>query len=217
MKSQKHTAPVKASTQSFIEIESVRDDILVLKDNSCCILIKCGASNFGLLSDEEQHAMIASYASLLNSLSFPIQVLILSKKMDISLYLDYLKTKMENLTQDVLRARLSDYRDFIKNTVKKNTVLEKGFYIVIPFSPYEMGIKATAGKRYPFEYVVTRAKTTLYPKRDHVLRLLKKIGLGGVVLGEREIVELFYNLYNPLPTGRPLGQVSNYTSVISTR
>lgn len=216
MKPKKPTSPIKASTQSFVEIENVKDDVLMLKDSSCCVVIRSGTTNFGLLSEEEQRSMIYSYAGLLNSLSFPIQILILSKKMDISSYLDYLDVKIAGQLDEVLKQRLISYKEFIKNVIKKNTILEKNFYFVIPFSPLEMGVKASAGKKYGTEYVFTRAKTALYPKRDHMLRLLKKAGLGGVALTEQELVEIFYNLYNPSPSGRKLAPIKNYTAVVST-
>ncbi len=216
MTNKKPTAPVKSSTQNFVEIEAVKDDILMLKDFSCCTIIESGAVNFGLLAEEEQQATIYSYGSLLNSLSFAIQIVILSKRMDISSYLDYLDDKVMSQTDPIFNERLIEYREFIKNIITKNTILEKHFYFVVPFSPLELGLKnATKGKMRK-EYVFARAKTALYPKRDHLLRLLKKTGLGGRALFEQEIVELYYNLYNPSSTGRKLAPVKNYTDVVLT-
>lgn len=211
----KKTAPVKSSTQKFTEIEAVKDDILMMQDYSCCVVIEAGAVNFGLLAEEEQRAMIYSYASLLNSLSFAVQIVILSKRMDISSYLDYLDQKVSSQHDKILHERIVEYQNFIKSIVKKNTILEKNFYFVVPFSHLEMGIKPGKGKLNK-EYVFTRAKTALYPKRDHLLRLLKKTGLGGKALYEQELAELFYNLYNPSATGAKLAPIKNYTDVILT-
>lgn len=216
MTQKKPTAPVKSSTQNFVEIEAAKDDILMLKDLSCCTIIEAGAVNFGLLAEEEQQATIYSYGSLLSSLSFAIQIVILSKKMDISSYLDYLDEKVKSQTDSFLNSQLIEYREFIKNIVTKNTILEKNFYFVIPFSPLEMGVTAATKGKIRKEYVFARAKTALYPKRDHLLRLLKKTGLGGRVLFEQEIVELYYNLYNPSATGRKLAPVKNYTDIVLT-
>lgn len=211
----KKTAPVKSSTQKFTEIEAVKDDILMSQDYSCCVVIEAGAVNFGLLAEEEQRAMIYSYASLLNSLSFAVQIVILSKRMDISSYLDYLDQKVSSQHDKVLHERIVEYQSFIKSIVKKNTILEKNFYFVVPFSTLELGLKSGKGKMNK-EYVFTRAKTALYPKRDHLLRLLKKTGLGGKALYEQELAELFYNLYNPSSTGTKLAPLKNYTDVILT-
>jgi hypothetical protein len=216
MKAKKPTSPIKTSTQSFIEIEAVKDDIIMLKDYSCCLIIQSGTTNFGLLSQEEQNSMIYSYSSLLNSLSFPIQILILSKRMDVSSYFDYLDIKIKEQTNQKIKEGLIHYQEFIKNIVKKNTILEKKFYFVIPFSPLEMGITSTAKTSLNKEYVIVRAKTSLYPKKDHLLRLLKRAGLGGRVLLEQEIVELFYNLYNPSTIGKKLAPISSYTDIVLT-
>ncbi|MCS6956585.1 MAG: hypothetical protein NZM02_01935 [Patescibacteria group bacterium] len=213
----KPTSPVKASTQSFIEIEEIRDDIVLLKDYSAVAVIEVGAVNFWLLSQEEQMSMIYAYSNLLNSLSFPIQILILSKKMDISSYLDYLETKINSQNNPLLKNQLVNYREFIKNIVKKNIVLEKRFFFVVPFSPLELGISGANPSSLNKEYVISRAKTSLYPKRDNLLRLLAKIGLQASVLQAQELAELFYNLYNPSSTGRKLGPIESYTDVIITQ
>jgi type IV secretory pathway VirB4 component len=214
MSIQKPTSPVKATTQQFIEIEEIQDDVVLLKDYSAVLVIEISAVNFWLLSSEEQMSIIYAYGSLLNSLSFPLQILILSKKMDISSYLDYLDQRIAKTSDEIFKTRLKSYKEFIKNIVKKNTVLEKRFFFVIPFSPLELGISGVNTSYLKKDYVLSRAKTSLYPKRDHLLRLLAKIGLSGKVLQKQEITELFYNLYNPSPTGRPLAPVESYTDVV---
>jgi len=213
---QKPISPVKATTQQFIEIEEIQDDIILMKDYSAALVIEVSAVNFWLLSSEEQMSMIYAYASLLNSLSFPLQILILSKKMDISSYLDYLDHRINKMTEPILKNRLQSYKEFIKNIVKKNTVLEKRFFFVISFSPLELGISGVNASSLKKDYVLSRAKTSLYPKRDHLLRLLAKIGLTGTVLQKQQLVELFYNLYNPSATGKSLAPIESYTDVVLT-
>lgn len=210
----KPTSPVKASTQSFIEIEEIKDDIVLMKDFSAAAVIEVGAVNFWLLSTEEQSSMIYSYSELLNSLSFPVQVLILSKKIDVSTYLDYLEEKINKQSVDILKKRVVGYREFIKSVIKINSVLEKRFFFVVPFSPLEMGVNGANPGSLNKEYVFTRAKTALYPKRDNLLRLITKIGLKGSILQRQELTELYYNLYNPSATGRKLAPIESYTDVI---
>ena len=214
MPTTKPTSPVKASTQSFIEIEEIKDDVVLMKDFSAAAVIEVGAVNFWLLSTEEQSSMIYAYSELLNSLSFPIQILILSKKIDVSTYLDYLEDKINKQTADILKKRMVGYREFIKSVIKINTVLEKRFFFVVPFSPLEMGISGANPGSLNKEYVFTRAKTALYPKRDNLLRLITKIGLKGTILQRQELTELYYNLYNPSATGRRLAPIESYTDVI---
>ncbi len=205
----------KAATQEFVEIEDIWEDIVMLKDYSCFNIIEVGAINYWFLSQEEQESVIYSFAEFLNSLSFPVQICILSKKMDISSYLEYLNQKIREQKQEGLKKLLEDYKKFIKDIVKQNTVLEKRFFVVIPFSPLELGLKSIKGKlKKPF--VFQRAKVSLAPKRDHILRLLSKMGLRGSVLPKQEIVELFHNIYNPSRTGVKFAPVDSYTEVIQT-
>ncbi len=210
----KPTSPVKASTQSFIEIEEIKDDVVLMKDFSAATVVEVGAVNFWLLSTEEQSSMIYAYSGLLNSLSFPIQILIISKKIDVSTYLDYLEEKINKQAVDILKKRMVGYREFIKSIIKINTVLEKRFFFVVPFSPLEMGVSGASPNSLNKEYVFTRAKTALYPKRDNLLRLITKIGLNGSVLQRQELTELYYNLYNPSATGRRLAPIESYTDVV---
>jgi hypothetical protein len=214
MPTTKPTSPVKASTQSFIEIEEIKDDIVLMKDFSAAAVIEVGAVNFWLLSTEEQSSMIYAYSELLNSLSFPVQILILSKKIDVSTYLDYLEDKINKQSVDILKKRMIAYREFIKSVIKINTVLEKRFFFIVPFSPLEMGVSGANPGSLNKEYVFTRAKTALYPKRDNLLRLITKIGLRGSILQRQELTELYYNLYNPSATGRKLAPIESYTDVI---
>jgi len=212
----KPTSPIKSSTQHFVEIEDIRDDILLMKDFSACVVIEVGAVNFWLLAAEEQNSIIYAYAGLLNSLSFPVQILILSNKMDISSYMDYLNNQIEKTKNDLIKQRLINYSNFIKTVVKKNTVLEKRFFFIVPFSPLELGVAGANTGSLNKEYVIARAKTSLYPKRDHLIRLLSKTGLRANVMQKQGLTELFYNLYNPSPTGRRLAPVESYTDVVLT-
>lgn len=217
MQRKRATSPVKASTQSFIEIEDIRDDIILMKDYSASIVIEVGAVNFWLLSEDEQAGIITAYGNILNSLSFPVQILILSKRMDISSYLEYLQEKAKQEKDSNLAKHLVNYQNFIKNIVKKNTVLEKRFFFVVPFSPLELGAASVTKRKLNKEYIITRAKTSLYPKRDNLLRLLAKVGLKATPLKEQELTELFHNLYNPSSTGRNLAPLKNYTDIVLTR
>ena len=197
-------APVRASTQEFLEIEDIKDDLVILKDGSVALIIKTSAVNFGLLSEEEQEAIIFAFAAFLNSLSFPIQVLIMSRKMDISSYLDKISRLEENQPSGKIRSQIRKYYQFILGVVKENKVLEKNFYLVIPFSSLELGVKSAIslfptkkGLPFPKEYIISRAKTALYPKRDHILRQLGRMGLKGEQLSTQKLIELFYEIFNP--------------------
>lgn len=209
---------LRATTQEFLEIADIQDDLLILKDGSCALLIQVSAVNFGLLSEEEQEAIIYAYAALLNSLSFPLQIFIFSKRMDISSYLEKIHQEEEKVTSVKVRAQMQKYAEFISQTVKQNRVLEKRFYLIIPFSAIELGVKGAFGtlvgkKTLPFpkNYIVQRAKTSLFPKRDHLLRQLARLGLRGEPLTTQKLVELFYEIYNPQTLGNvKVGEAAGY-------
>lgn len=199
--------PIRSTTQDFIEIEEIKDDLVLNSDGSVAIVIETSAVNFGLLSEEEQDAIIYAYAAFLNSLSFPIQIVIISRKMNISSYLELLAKEQERQQSPKLRNQIARYYEFISSIVKQNLVLEKKFYIVIPFSPLELGVKGAFNifpgkktKRLPFpkEYIYERAKTALFPKRDHILRQLTRTGIRGQQLTTQQLIELFFSLYNAM-------------------
>lgn len=196
--------PIRASTQQFTEIEDVTKNIVLFSDGSCALVISVAAVNFSLLSEKEQEVIIYSYANLLNSLSFPIQILIRSKHKDISAYLHILEEKEKEQKNPKLAKSIHGYRAFIEQTVKEKEVLDKKFYIIIPFSNLELGIssKALLGNRtkglpYQKSYILERALIVLSPKRDHLIRLLSKIGLKAQQLTNDQIIQLFFSVYNP--------------------
>src|SRR3990172_6616505 len=90
---------IRGTTQKFLEIEDIKDDLVILRDGSCCLILQVSAINFGLLSEEEQEAIISAYASLLNSLSFPLRIVIISRRKDISSYLESLRRAEEKTTE----------------------------------------------------------------------------------------------------------------------
>ena len=212
------SAPIRATTQEFLDVEDIVDGIIIHLNGSAALVLETTAVNFGLLSAEEQDGLIYAYASFLNSLSFPLQIIIFSKRMDISSYIEFIAQQESKQQDRLIRERIKTYREFILSTVKENKVLEKKFYLVISFSNLEMGIKdvfSVSGRKkklpFPKDYILSRAKTALYPKRDHIFRQLGRMGLKGKQLNTQELVEFFYNVYNPTLTGEKLGETSGYT------
>lgn len=195
------TIPIKATTQDHLNIEEIQDDLVILKDGSVCLILQTSAVNFGLLSEQEQDATIYAYAGLLNSLTFPIQILVKSQQKDITSYLGLLKKEEEKQKNPLLKNRIQKYRTFIESTVRENNVLDKKFYIIIPFSSLELGLKGAGfkfkkGLPYPKSYILEKAKTALSPKRDHLIRQFNRIGLKITQLKTRQLIELFYKIYN---------------------
>lgn len=199
----------KGSTQSFTEIQDIKEDVVLFKGGSACLIIEVQATNFSLLSQQEQDTKIFAYASFLNSLSFAVQILIRSKKIDISSYITLLNQQAEQSSplhpamseaqNKVLNEQIKLYRDFVGELVKVNTVLDKLFYIAIPFSYLERGVGGAAqiakgGNE--IENFFQSAKPVLHSKADSVLSQLARLGLRAKTLQKEELITLFYNIYN---------------------
>ncbi len=196
--------PIRSSTQQFTEIEDVVQNIMLFVDGSCALILSVTAVNFGLLSEKEQEAIIYAYAGILNSLSFPIQILVRSKHKDITAYLKLLEEKEKEQKNPKLANSIHGYRAFIESTVKEKEVLDKKFYVVIPFSNLELGPSASvlfgskkSGLPYAKSYIIERALIALLSKRDHLQRLLGRLGLRSSQLTNDQLIQLFFSLYNP--------------------
>jgi hypothetical protein len=195
--------PIRSTTQTFTEIETIDRDIVLFVDGSCCLVVSATAVNFGLLSEKEQDSIIYSYAGLLNSLSFPIEILVRTQHKDVTAYLRLLEDQERKQKNPKLSKSIHDYRLFVAATVKEKDVLDKNFYIIIPFSSLELGPSPNVlfgskkkGLPYQKSYVFERALTILNPKRDHIVRLLNKIGLQAHQLTNEQLIKLFFTTYN---------------------
>lgn len=192
---------IHSTTQKFTEIIDIVDDIILLSGNNACSIIEVRATNFALLSLEEQNTKIYSYASLLNSLSFPIEIIIRSKKLDVSSYLKLLDNEAKNTQNEMLASQIKLYRDFVQELVKVNIVLDKNFYICIPYSYLEKGAatvaaNATVKKQSGKNSFIEEARASLHTKLDTIHAQLARLSLGAKTLEKEELVKLYYELYN---------------------
>jgi len=199
-----------AATQEILDIYDIRDDVVILKNGGAAIVLQTTAVNFDLLSEREQDSMIAAYAGLVNSLSFPIQIVIRSKRIDISEYLELLKKAEEGQPNEKLRQQIIGYRKFIEELITQNEVLDKKFYAVIPY-----GSATIAANPGPFDwfidlfnlrskrtnvdvdYVLKKSSSQILPKRDHLIKEFAKVGIKARQLKNEELISLFYDIYNP--------------------
>jgi len=220
----------KASTQEHLDIEDIKDSIVLLKNNAAAAVIQTTAVNFDLLSEVEQDAIIASYSQLLNSLAFPIEVVVRSKKMDISAYLENLVGVENNQTNPYLKEQIKNYRQYVADLISKNEVLDKRFYIVIPYQEISLkpnlslldvllrffGITQKHTVRVNKRYLLDKSKIALEPKIDQIIKQLSRIGIKGRLLSTQELVELFYGIYNPASSReeRIRTEASEYTAPI---
>ncbi len=199
--------PLVASTQNKIPVADVIQDMIIYKNGGAALVLESTSLNFGLLSDMEQQAVIAAYAALLNSFTFPVQIVVRSKRKDISKYIKYLDGMQKKLTNPKLTIIMQDYRRFIIETITKKNVLSKNFYFVIPFTPLELGVtksfiattKRSGALPFPKSYVVNKARVALYPKRDHLMRQAGRLSIQLKQLKNDALIKLLYQTFNPIP------------------
>jgi hypothetical protein len=198
--------PLVSTTQSLFPVLDIEGDIVLFRDGGAAIVMESTSLNFGLLSDEEQYAVISAYAAFINSLSFPIQILVRTQRKDISGYLEFLVQAAPKIQNMKLHGIMQGYIKFLSETIQKKNVLEKKFYVVVPFSPYELGVTKSSfvgivkkQTKIPFsrEYVVKKAEIALFPRRDHLIRQIGRLGLKLRPLSGEEIVELYWDCLNP--------------------
>lgn len=195
------------STQKYVDVEEVRDGVIILKNGSLRAVMMVSSINFDLKASEEQDSIVSQYQSFLNSLDFPIQIVIGSRKLNINPYLDYLKRQEAHITNELLSFQLSEYSNFIKNLAEVSNIMTKYFYVVVPFYPIENVKKgfldaffassnssqSVAKRRELFETY----KNQLWQRVDHVSAGLSGTGVKVTPLKTEELIELLYNTYNP--------------------
>ncbi|SRR5258708_4653713 len=200
------------STQKFTEIQDIIDDIVLLTNGNACTIIEVQASNFALLSDDEQQSKLIAYANLINSLSFPIQILIRNRPVDLSSYIRLLDDEEKkqltqspsNFQQKGIASPIGLYKEFIRQLISVNTVLDKKFYIIISYSYLESGTTATASfvKGNDKNLFLTAAKASLQTKSVSLHSQLARLSLRAETLTKEALVKLFYDIYNPAMEGQ---------------
>lgn len=196
---------IHSTTQDFTEIVDIVDDVVIFKGKNACMVLEVGSVNFFLLSSDEQNARVYGYMSLINSLSFAIQILIISKRIDMGNYLKVLDQKIVTLQNIKLKDHLIMYRQFIEELVKNEGLLDKKIYIVIPYSYLESGVVSTSqpqkgAKPNPNAGTfVQYAKDALQSKSSVILAQVQRMGLSGRTLSHEELIKLFYEILNNDP------------------
>jgi len=221
------------STQSTLQLSEVRDNMVIMIDGSMRAVIACRSINFDLMSDREREGVEYSYQNFLNSLNFPVQILIRSQRVDIGPYLDKLVTSRRTQDNMLLGVLMDDYINYIDVLSQEANIMEKSFYIVIPYFPggdaanlLEQG-KGFFGKLFAKpKNTVTRIDTVVYEKAksevknrvDNVVAGMFQIGVQSVQLDTKSLGELYYNFYNPDTAVRqPLGDYENSTGIYTKK
>ncbi|MEK7594239.1 MAG: hypothetical protein AAB436_01210 [Patescibacteria group bacterium] len=229
------SAPHPNSTQNSLQIAEVRDGIVIMNDGSFRAVVMVKSINFDLMSPQEQEGVEFGYQAFLNSLYFPIQIFLRSQKVDLRPYiekLDKIRTEHDNM---LLALLMEDYIGYIGNLSEQTNIMDKKFYVVIPFFPVaDIQKGLTQSKNFlgglggvfrPKEQHVIineadleAAKTELRNRVQSVLGGLQQCGIQGLPLDTQELIELYYDSYNPdTATRQQLKDFANLTADIITK
>ncbi len=207
----KKEAPKAKTTKDFVAVSDIRDSILILKDGSLRSIIEVGSMNFELKSGEEQIAIIQNFQGFLNSIDFPLQIVINSRKLDIGPYLKSLDLLGENLKNELLKIQAAEYTKFIKGLTELANIMAKKFYIVVPFYAVEVATKTTGGFLSALKSIIIPEKfaRTLTDEELETYKIqltqrievinggLRGLGLDTKTLDKDQLINLFYSYYNP--------------------
>lgn len=208
--------PNLANTQDIVEIEEIRQDTVLLKDGGLRQILMVGGINFSLKSEQEQNLITQAYQSFLNSLNFPLQIVIHSRKINIERYIGSLDERKAQEQSGLLQDQIAEYQEFIRKFVQENAIMSKTFFVIVPF--YPVNIAAPSKEKVlgflPFfkkkqdedsakraladkEAVFKENFSQLSQRVSQIADGLASIGLEALVLNDEQLVELFYNFYNP--------------------
>ena len=194
-------------TQKYLDIAEIKENTIILKSGTLRSVLAVSAINFDLKSTDEQEAIVSHYQDFLNSVDFPIQILVSSRKLNMQNYLDFLTSKEKGQPNELLRLQISEYKSFIEQLLSVSNIMEKNFYIIVPFSPIENKDKGffnnLASLLNPRKNILEKRenfetyKDQLYQRVDHIIVALSGIGLRIVPLKTEELMELMFDSYNP--------------------
>lgn len=200
-------AAKRPSTQQFLDIAEIKEDVVIMKDGTLRAVLLCSSVNFALKSEEEQEAIISAYVGFLNALEYPLQIVVQSRKLNVEEYLNRLSEAQRAQTNELLKAQIADYRQFVAELISLGQIMSKRFYVVIPYDPL-------TNKRKGF---FARIRETLVPalslrlreeqfqqrRKDLLLRVesvasnLGSMSVSAAVLDTQSLIELYYTAYNP--------------------
>jgi hypothetical protein len=208
-----------ANTQDLVTIETIRDNAVLQKDGSLRQVVMVSGVNTALKSEMEMDLISSTYQSFLNALDFPIQIMVHSRKINITRYLDGLETRKREEPSALLQSQIAEYKEFIAGFVRDNEIMEKIFFVVVPFSPIaiptasqisglsrflpflnknsdsEAAKKETSDQEKEVKF--QESLNQLIQRTSQVIEGLRAVELDAVVLNNQELIELFYNFYNP--------------------
>lgn len=195
------------STLEYVDVQEIREGVILLRDGSLRAILAISSLNFDLKSGDEQDAIILRYQQFLNSLDFPLQIIVSSRHINITPYIEKLKNQEAQQMNELMRMQIYEYRNFIQNLTEIQNIMTKSFYIVVPFFPIESNRKNIFKdflQIFSPELIIKHKKeqletfkSQLYQRVDHITAGLSGLGLRMIMLNTEDALELLYNSYNP--------------------
>lgn len=194
----------KTSTQDFVPVRDIRDNVVILKNGQMCIVLLASSINFALKSADEQQAILSQFQSFLNTIDFSLQFYIQSRRLNIQPYLDKLSQREVLQDNDLMRIQLREYMQFIRTFATEVDVMSKNFFIVIPYSPTQIDFSSNIGAMFGKKKDLTiedakfeENRLQLEQRASLVEQGLTRIGVRTIALQNEELVELYYHIFNP--------------------
>ncbi len=204
------------SSQSLISLQQIRKGVVILKNGSLRSILEVSGINFDLKSEEEQSSVLMSWRNLINNLDFPLQVVAHSRRVNIESYLNFLQEKIEQETNNLLKLQGEDYYTFIKGLVTGNNIMKKKFYVIVPYDPIMLKPRTALNqileayktllnlRHQAFSAIIPLSDENfnqhyqqLIIRQNNIITNLTRMGLQSRPLTTKELIELFFNSYNP--------------------
>lgn len=196
------------ATQDFVPIKEIRDGIVLLKNGELRAMVLANSTNLSLKSSDEQQATILQFQSFLNTLDFPVQISIQSRKLDIRPYLLLLENRMKVQNEPLLKLQTKEYMEFIRNFTETVSIMTKNFFVVVPYTQVALNsdsslLKTLFSKKNKndikiAEQMAFEEKRSQLEERVSVVQQgLSRCGIKSAQLGTEEVVEVFYKVFNP--------------------
>ncbi|PIU46994.1 hypothetical protein COS93_01125 [bacterium (Candidatus Gribaldobacteria) CG07_land_8_20_14_0_80_33_18] len=189
------------ATQQFLEFSEIKEGVVILKDKSMRGILMVSSINFALKSEEEQNALIYQFQNFLNSLDFPCQIIVRSRRLNITGYFEKLKELEQKQKNELLKIQTAEYRKFIESLVEAGSIMRKEFYVVVPFFLSEIagaGFSILKGKTFQIsEDNFRRCKEQLWQRMEFTAMGLHRCGLNAIPLTTLELIELFWSWHHP--------------------
>jgi hypothetical protein len=200
------------ATQKFVPIDDVRDGIAILKDGGMRGILMASSVNFSLKSGDEKQAILLQFQDFLNSLDFIVQIVIQSRRLDIRPYIALLENRYKEQTNDLMKIQIEQYIAFVKSFTEATNIMTKNFFIVIPYDGAIISSKGgmlsgLGGKKQTQqskEENFEEKKNQLEQRMGVVEQGLVRCGVRVARLGTDEVVELFYKIFNPGESEKPI-------------